>query len=83
MACRQEGVFVLKEKGFRMLLLKSSRSGFLLGEMIKKPDKPLVGHFPLEFIHTHTGSCTWSWTCRRRAPDLIEVRIFICIFWNC
>lgn len=41
MGSKQEGVFVLKEKGFRMLLLKSSRSGFLLGEMIKQSDKPL------------------------------------------
>lgn len=29
-------VFVLEEKGLRMWLLKGSRSGFLLGEMIEK-----------------------------------------------
>lgn len=77
MACMQEGVFVLKEKGFRMLLLKSSRSGFLLGEMIKKPDKPLVGHFSTR-IHTHTYRFMhMELDMQKTLSDLIEVRIFL------
>lgn len=77
------GVFVLVEKGRRMWRLKGSRSGFLLGEMIKKLRQAPYGgmNYALRLLqvlaHCTQSPITGRCKVRRGICILEKLRVWI------